>query len=357
MTDLTAIDQTIELVRYLAERPVDRARTGQTPHAIIHRQNKACVRYFHPRGGAKHAPLFVSMPLINTWTVFDLMPGRSVIEKLVAAGVPVYLLDWGRPGVEDQPVTMVENIDGILMRALDRSRRHARAHLGTDVFDVLGYCVGGTFLSIAMARHDGAARRMALLAAPIDFHKSGRLSTWAQPDSFPLDDIIDGFGNFPKELMRSSFAWLRPMGQLTKYKGLAERIDDDGFRELWAAMEQWNGDNVDFPGETYREYVRRCYFDNALMRTDGDWELGGRRVDLSQGTIPVQVFAAGGDHIAAPAACRGIADVWGGPVQTMVVKGGHVGVCIGNSFPKALLAWIEQGGAPTASTGAVAEAK
>ncbi len=331
----------VDLARFLGSRPVERARTGATPHSVIHRQNKACVRYFAPPAGTPvgRTPLFVSMPLINTWTVFDLLPERSVIAALLADGVPVYLLDWGRPGPEDQQVRLDELVDDLLPRAVDRSLRHARQHHGADALDGLGYCVGGTFLAISLARHPAMLRRLALLAAPIDFHASGRLSTWARPETFPLDDIVDGFGNFPRELMAGSFAWLRPMGQLAKYKGLWERGDSADFRTLWAAMEQWNGDGVDFPGETYRAYVRGCYFDNALMQP-GAWQLGNAPVDLSRGTAPATVFAAAGDHICPPEAAFGLARVWGGPVRTETLRGGHVGVCIGRDLPRALRAWV-----------------
>ena len=343
-----------DLAGFLKERPVDKVRTGTTPHEIIHRQNKAVVRYFPPRRqGGDPTPVFISMPLINTWTVFDLLPGRSVVGALVDAGVPVYLLDWGRPGPEDRDVTLSELVDGLLPRAIDRSLRHARQHHGAEALDALGYCVGGTFLSISLARRPGPVRRLALLAAPIDFHASGRLSTWADPETFPLDDIVDGFGNFPQELMRQSFRFLRPTGDVAKWKGLWDRFDSESFRELWAAMEQWNGDNVDFPGETYREYVRRCYFDNAMMK--GGWTLAGAPVDLGAATMPALALAADGDHICPPAAAHGLAQAWGGPVQCRTLKGGHVGVCIGSALPKALLSWVAEGAVLPAASSAARE--
>ncbi len=343
----------LDLARFLADDPVARAPTGQTPHAIIHRQNKASLRYFAPTPGvAPRTPVFISMPLINTWTIFDLLPDRSVVGALLGAGAPVYLLDWGRPGPEDAAVPMSGLVDDLLPRAIDRSQRHALAHHGTHDLDGLGYCVGGTFLAISLARHPAMLRRLALLAAPIDFHASGRLSTWAHPDTFPLDDIVDGFGNFPRQLMASSFAWLRPAGQLARGRSLWKRGDDPAFLRLWAAMEQWNGDNVDFPGETYREYVRRCYFDNALMPAAPAWIMAGRPVDLSQVRVPAVAFAASDDHICPPAAAFGLQQAWGGPVRTETLRGGHVGVCIGKALPGALTRWADEGHGPDAAEGA-----
>jgi polyhydroxyalkanoate synthase len=327
------LQRTVDTLSFLASDPVGRAQGGCTPHRVIHRDNKACVRFFAP-AEALYAPVFISMPLINTWTIFDLMPGKSVVAALVAAGVPVYLLDWGRAGPEDQPNGLAHYVDTVLGRAIDRSARHA----GVEQLDAIGYCVGGTFLALHLARRAERVRRVAFLATPIDFHASGRLALWARPETFPLDAVIDGFGNFPRELMRTSFSWLRPMGQTGKYVGLWERIDDEGFRALWAQMEKWNVDGVDFPGEAYREYVRRCYFENALM--NGGFTLAGQPCDLGAARIPALAIAASEDHIVPPAAAFGLEKAWGGPVQTRTVRGGHVGVCIGKALPSAFLEWV-----------------
>lgn len=313
--------------------------TGQTPNQVVHRQNKSCVRYFAP-AEAKHAPLFISMPLINTWTVFDLAPGKSVIEKLLEAGIPVYLMDWGIPDAEDADVGMEELLESVLHRAIDRVRRHAAATHGADQLDALGYCVGGTFLAAYLGLYPNAFRRVAFLAAPLDFDHAGRLGTWADPETFPLDALVDNLGNFPPELMRSSFAWLQPGTQNAKWRSLYNRFEQPGFKETWAAVEAWNSHNIPFWGEAYRSYIRNCYFENCFTK-DG-WPIGGRRADLRNVEIPALVIAANTDHICPTAAAFGVKDVWGGPVKTVELRGGHVGVCLGRSLPNTIIAWAEE---------------
>lgn len=333
----------LRAAQFLAGDPVRHARIGQAPHQVLLRQGPTALRFFPAAAGATALPpVFVSMPLINTWTIFDLLPGRSIIEALTAAGVSVYLLDWGAPGPEDRHRSLAELVDGYIVRALQRSTRdsQARGLPGDGGIDAIGYCVGGTFLAVAAARSPALVRRLCLLAAPIDFHQSGRLHRWADPATFPLDDLVDGLGNFPASLLQQSFAWLRPSGQSAKYRSLVERIDDDGFRGLWAALERWNSTAVDFPGEAYREYVRRCYFDNALVA--GGWLLDGRAVDLSAATAPALVISAQDDHICPPAAANGLQAVWGGEVETRTIPGGHVGVCVGKHLPAALLEWVRR---------------
>jgi len=338
------LGRTVQMARFLADDPVLTAKTGQSPHDVVFRMGKVALRYFPPANGEMKSPrpVVISMPLINTWTIFDLLPGRSVVEKLTAAGIPVYIVDWGRPAPEDSERPLSYYVDEVLTRCFDRARRHARKTFAPEAdtigLDAIGYCVGGTFLSIHLSRNPGQVERAAFVATPIDFHASERLVRWANPETFPLDTLIDSVGNYPADLMRTAFAWLKPMGQTAKWWGLWDRIDVEGFPELWSALEQWNGDNVEFPGETYREYVRQCYFNNALM--EGGWTLGTKPVDLSKGTCPTLVIGATRDHIAPPAACGGLEKVWGGDCEVRTIRGGHVGICVGKTLPAQLTEWF-----------------
>jgi polyhydroxyalkanoate synthase len=326
----------MELGQFVAKFKADGYAIGTAPHDVIFRQNKSCVRYFEPEERTAE-PLFICMPLINKWGVFDLLPERSVVRGLLKAGIPVYLLDWGEPKPEDAAVGMEELLDGILRRAVDRSRRHAKARWETETLDALGYCVGGIVLAAFTALYRDAFRKVALLAAPMDFRHAGRLGVWADPESFPVDQIIDNWGNFPAELMGTSFVWLKPSTNTAKWKGLWDRWDQEGFRETWQAVEAWNGDNVDFWGEAYRSYIKNCYFDNCFF-ADG-WPIGGRLADVRKVEVPLHIFAASRDHICPPAAAFGIKDIWGGPVECTELKGGHVGICLSSRLPKAIAAW------------------
>jgi polyhydroxyalkanoate synthase subunit PhaC len=326
------LQRSISVARTVLSAPPTCARLGITPHQAIHLRGSAWLRHFPSIGGG--APLFLCMPLINRWTIWDLLEGHSVVAALTAAGHDVFLLDWGAPGPEASERTLGDLVDGTVGRALSVAHRRAGQPL-----HAVGYCVGGTVLAMHLARRPQApVRSMALVAAPIDFKAAGRLSTWANPQHFPLDEAVDGFGNFPARLMRSSFVWLAPMGRAKSLRALWERHDQDGFRELWSAIEAWNADPVDFPGEAYRTYVRGCYFDNALI--EGGLCLDGTPVDLRQGRLPALAIAASRDHIAPAPSVHALASVWGGSVQEQTLAGGHVSISLRSALPDALLEWV-----------------
>lgn len=325
-----------EFAQFVTGFALDGAKIGTAPHDVVFRQNKSCVRYFEPKERTSE-PLLIVMPLINQWGVFDLLPEKSVVRRLVAAGIPVYLMDWGTPADEDADIGVSELLDDVLRRAVDRVKRHARQRWQTEHLDALGYCVGGVMLAAFTGLYPDTFRKVGLLAAPIDFRYAGRLKTWADPETFPLDVIIDNHGNFPAELMAQSFTWLKPSTTPAKWKGLWERFEDESFREMWKAIEEWNGGHVDFWGETYRSYIQNCYFENRLMG-DG-WIVGGRTADLRKVRVPLHVFAADRDHICPPAAAFGVREVWGGEVECTTLQGGHVGICLSRRLTDALTAW------------------
>jgi polyhydroxyalkanoate synthase subunit PhaC len=320
-------------LQYLAEDAGSSVRIGQTPHSVVFRQGKAALRCFQP-ATVTRAPVFISMPLINTWTVWDLQPHNSVVQAILSTGAPVYLLDWGSPGPEDARLRIEDLVDSLLGRMLDRARRHA----GVEELDALGYCVGGTFLALHLARNPAPVRRLCLVCTPIDFHASGRLKTWADPSTFPVDAIVDGLGNFPPEMMQQSFAWLRPLGTWKKYRSLDKRIDQPDFVELFSALEKWNSTPVEFPGEVYRAYVRGCYFENRLMQDD--WDIAGRPTSLSGCSIPALTIAGDRDHICPPDAAHALSEVWGGPVEQKTLRGGHVALSLNPAFHEALREWL-----------------
>ncbi len=314
------------------------ATAHPAPFRVIHRQGPTSLRWYQP-ADVREAPLFISMPLINRASIWDLLPGHSVLARLLDRGFPIALLDWGSPGPEQAHRPLATFVDEFLGRALDRTRREARKTLGSESIDAVGYCVGGTFLAMHLSRHDGVVRRLVAVASPFDFSKGGRLARWAGPQ-FPVDQMAGEWGNFPAERMRQSFQWLRPEGVVKTWTSLLERGSDPKFAAVWTALKQWNAEAVDFPGAAWADYVRACYQENQLM--GGSYLLGGTPCDLGKATIPALALAASDDHIAPPDAVFGLAKRWGGPVTTRTLRGGHISISLGDALPAAIAGFLTQ---------------
>ncbi len=302
-----------------------RPNVGATPADVVHRENKwSLVRYRpRPEGPAYQTPVLLVPSLINRHYVLDLLPGKSFVEYLVGRGHDVYLVNWGTPGDEDRYLTFDDVCDRYIGRALrlvaGRSPRR-RAHL-------LGYCLGGTLTTIHAAARPEHVASHTTLAAPIDFHDEGLLSVWTRTRTFDIDALIDACGNVPWPLMQASFHMLRPTLNLAKAVQLVDRAWDDEFLDGFLATETWGNDNVSFPGECYRRYIKELYRGNALLR--GDFTLSGDAVRLEALTCPHLVVTFEHDHIVPWRSAAVLLDrISSRDKQHLHLRGGHVGAVV-----------------------------
>ena len=307
----------------LLRRP--RPRVGQTPADVVHRENKWSLLRYRPRPeGPCHAtPVLLVPSLINRHYVLDLLPGRSLVEYLIDRGHDVFIIDWGTPGDEDRYLTFDDICDRYLGRAIRKAARHApdrRVH-------VLGYCLGGTLAAIHTAARPRHVASLVALATPIDFEDDGLLARWTRAPSFDIDALIDSAGNVPWPLMQASFYMLRPTVELAKLVSLLDRAWDDAFLDSFLAVEHWGHDNISFPGECYRRYVKELYRGNALVHDT--FRLSGVPARLASITCPTLAVTFEHDHIVPPASAAVLLDLVGSAdKQRIHLPGGHVNAVV-----------------------------
>jgi polyhydroxyalkanoate synthase len=84
-----------------------------------------------------------------------------------------------------------------------------------------------------------------------------------------------------------------------------------------------------------RQWFKDLYQANKLVR--GEFELGGRKVDLSRIAMPVLNVYADGDVIIPPSCSRGLQGVFGSrDYSELAVPGGHIGTFVGGKAQKLL---------------------
>jgi polyhydroxyalkanoate synthase subunit PhaC len=162
----------------------------------------------------------------------------------------------------------------------------------------VGYCIGGTLLSIAVAAAsaDGDQRlaSMTLLAAQQDFSEPGELSVLISPSQLDmLEAVMSRTGVLDSEQMGAAFSLLRSRDLLwtpavnTYLRGKRESPND---------LMAWNADGTRMPCRMHAEYLRQLYLNNALAR--GEFQAEGRGVDLKAVRLPMFVVGTETDHVA-----------------------------------------------------------
>jgi polyhydroxyalkanoate synthase len=301
----------------------------------------ALYRFRRPEGAPRSPalPLLVVPSLINRWYVVDLRHGASLVGGLTNAGIDTFCLDWGIPNDEDRYLAW----DEVIAR-IRRAVRKVKRVTGAPRVGILGYCMGSTVSGIYAALHPDEVAAFVNLAGPFDFGEGGALAELVDARWFDPDAVADA-GNVGGTQMQAGFAALRPTLELAKWVRTIDTAHDPAARKAAKALDTWAGDNIPFPGEAYRTYIRELYQQNKLI--NGEHYVGGVRVDLGAITCPVLTIVASRDSICPADAATALNDVCGSrDTEVLVVPGGHVGAVVGGRAARtmypAAAAWLRQ---------------
>jgi poly[(R)-3-hydroxyalkanoate] polymerase subunit PhaC len=318
------------------------APSALTPREIVwtHR-NTTLFRYRSDE--RRHAvPVLLVFALINRPDIFDLRPGNSFVEHLLAEGFDVFLLDWGEPDNADADL----GLEAFVLDELHWAVRETLRAAAAEELSMLGWCIGGTLAAMYAALEHDAVRNLILLTTPIDT-ASSRYTNWVGRDSFDPAAVTDVYPSVPGELIDFANKLLKPVTNYwTTYRRLWEDVYAGNDRRVaYQAMARWVADNPSFPGRAYREWITWMYKENALVR--GRVRLRGRRVDLSRMEANLLVVTAGADHIAPREGTVALLDlVSSADVTHFDRPGGHIGLMIGSNARHGIwpdiVEWLEQ---------------
>ena len=313
---------------------------GASAKTAIYSEDKLVLYRFEPLVERPFAiPVLVVYALVNRPYMADLQKDRSMIRRLLEAGLDVYLIDWGYPDGSDRYLGLDDYINGYISRCVDV----VRARHDLPAINLLGICQGGTFSLCFSALHPERVKNLIVMVTPVDFHAGNNiLSHWGR--NIDVDLLVDTLGNVPGELLNFVFLSLRPY-RLTgqKYVDVVNILDDAEQMKNFVRMEKWIFDSPDQAGEAFRAFVKDFFQNNGLMK--GEIEIGGRTVDLRNITMPVMNVFATEDHLVPPDASKALkACVGTDDYREVSFRGGHIGIYVSGraqrDIPAAIDTWL-----------------
>src|SRR5258705_3593860 len=245
---------------------------GQTPKEVVWRAGRSELWRYRSDHIGVSPPLLIVYSLFNRSCILDLLPGNSVVERLLDAGFDVYLLDWGVPDERDADNRFEDYVDDYLPLAVERVRRVSR----TEQVNLLGYCFGGLLSLLYAAHHlDAPLRSLTALTTPADFQQLGPLGDIA--GGLDLDTVLDGDGNLPANIILQGFRSIQPTAEITQYVDLCERLWSDEYVATYQAITGWATGHIALPGGVARQ-MQQMARENTMI-TDR-LVVGGDRVQL-----------------------------------------------------------------------------
>jgi polyhydroxyalkanoate synthase len=295
------------------------------------------------RGSAASArPVLICFALVNRPYVLDLQPDRSLVRRLLEAGLTVYLIDWGDPDEADSGTELEDYIE----THLGGSVRHILDTHDLEALDLLGVCQGGVLSLIYAALHGEQVANLVTLTTPVDFHTSDNLlSKWVRG----LDtELIARTGNVSGETLNALFLALMPF-RLTqhKYVRLLTGAADQRTVEDFVRMERWIFDSPPQAARAFAQFVRWLYQENRLVR--GTLKIAGRPVRLREVRQPVLNLYALGDHIV-PASASSVMQRYLGTrdYSACAIDTGHIGMYVSRQaaqeIPQRIISWLGEHG-------------
>jgi len=335
----------LETLSHIREEDIP---TGVSEKEIVFQEDKLTLYHFKPLVEQLFKlPVLISYALVNRPYMADLQENRSLVRNLLSLGLDVYLIDWGYPGREDRWITLDDYINGYIDDCVDEiCRRH-----NLDQINLLGICQGGTFSLCYTALHPEKIKNLIVMVTPVDFEvEEGLLNTWVgctpNAQHMDVDLMVEAMGNISGDFMNYGYIMLKPFQlSMQKYLALADILDDQDKVMNFLRMEKWIFDSPDQAGAAWLQFVKDFYQNNKLVK--GQIELGGKRVDLSNLTMPVLNIYAEEDHLVPPKSSLALQQYVGAKDYTVhSFPTGHIGMYVSGKvqrdLPPTIANWLKE---------------
>ncbi len=315
-----------------------------TPYRVVFESGKLRLRHYAAAGKAHRTPLLLVYALIKRPFVLDIQKGRSVIEYLTRAGFDVFMTDWQPPTAADTWRGFDAYVNGDLHSAV----RAVRAFTRRDQVTILGYCFGGMLSLAYSALHPERVRNLITVTTPFDlsnrelpvYNLVERMSDEA------VELVTRVYGNCPAWLVQTFFTVMAPTHHaIDKYVGLYRNAAREGFAESFDLFERWMNSDVALAGRIFRETTGGIFKRNLLAR--GEFEIGGRTVDVGRIECPLLNVIAEFDDVVHPRSSLPLAEkVAGSDARNLTFSTGHVGAMVSGAAHKGLWpqigAWLKE---------------
>ena len=264
-------------------------------------------------------PHLIVPPQINKFYVFDLSPGKSIVQHLLNSGFQVFAVSWRNPTAEYCDWDLDTYVEALL-QALEATR----AISGSDSVNLHGACSGAMTMSALLgylaARNDTRVHAATMMVAVLGRNPDSQLGLFVTPETIAaakaksaLKGVLDGHE------MGTVFAWLRPNDLVWNYWVNNYLM---GNRPPRLDILFWNNDCTRLPARFHAQLLD--VFAERLFERPGAMRVLGVPIDLRQIACDKFVVAGLTDHITSWKGVYSSAQLFGGTCEFVLSSSGHI---------------------------------
>ena len=239
-------------------------------------------------------PLVIFPPWINKFYILDLKEQNSFIHFAVSQGFTVFVVSWVNPDETYFDVGIETYVKEGALEAVDK----VLAITNTKKVNAIGYCIGGTLLTIALAhmadKGDDRVKSATFFTTLTDFEEAGELGVFIDDEFLEaIEREVDARGYLDSFYMSKTFSFLRANDLV-----YAPAVRSYMMGEAPPAFDLlfWNGDLTNLPALMAKEYLRKLYAGNDLIHDR--FMVDAKAVKMADITLPLYAVASESDHIA-----------------------------------------------------------
>ena len=290
-----------------------------SPGMVVFRNSVLELIQYSPVTETVHArPHIIVPPEINKFYVFDLSPGKSMVEYLLKHGAQIFAVSWRNPTAAEREWGMDTYVTA-LQEAIDATRDITGS---ADV--ILHAACSGAMTAAALAgylaaKNDATIHAMTMMVAVLG-RSEGTLGLFATEETIKAAKLASQTtGVLDGTEMNRIFSWLRPNDLVWNYwvNNYLMGNPPPVFDILY-----WSNDSTRLPAKFHGELID-IFTQNLLVRP-GAMKVLGTPIDLSKVTCDKFFVAGTTDHITPWKGVYDAARAFGGMNNFVLSSSGHI---------------------------------
>ncbi len=267
-------------------------------------------------------PLLIVPPWINKYYILDMRPENSLVKWLVDQGHTVFMVSWVNPDIS----LAGKNFEDYMHEGILDPLAHILKATGAQSANMMGYCLGGTLLTITLAwlkaqNKQDIIESATFLTTLIDFEKAGELKLFTDVKQIEsMERTMKKNGVLSGDHLQKTFAILRANDMIWSFVINNYLMGREPFP---FDLLYWNEDSTNMPCAMHSYYLRNMYLENKLIEPDG-LSFDGIKIDVQTIETPCYFLSTSEDHIAPWKATYAGYHALRGPKKFTLSASGHV---------------------------------